>query len=237
MSEPETPSAVSIVGVTHGYQQGDRWVEVLDDVDLEVAPGELVVVVGRSGSGKSTLLNLISGIDLPRAGEVSLGGRPLSRLGEEDRARVRRRHVGIVFQFFNLIPTLNGLENVLFPLELNQVPPDEAETRARELLDRVGADGVAGRFPDAMSGGEQQRIAIARALAHDPEVVLADEPTGSLDLETGLQVIELLDGIVRERGRTMIMVTHSREVMGVADRLLEVRAGRLVESSPPGLRP
>ena len=201
----------------------------MTDVDLRVAAGELVVVVGRSGSGKSTLLNLISGIDLPRAGEIRLGEQAISSLDEEERAAVRRRHVGIVFQFFNLIPTLTGTENVLFPMELNRVPAGQADDRASALLDRAGVAHVADRLPGAMSGGEQQRVAIARALAHDPAVILADEPTGSLDLETGLQVLELLDGLVREQGKTLVMVTHSREVMGVADRLLEVQAGKLIE--------
>ncbi len=225
-------SAIRLEGVSHGYPQGGRLVSVLEDVDLAIAPGELVVVVGRSGSGKSTLLNLISGIDLPRSGRVWLGEHLISDLDEEQRATVRRRHVGIVFQFFNLIPTLTGLENVLFPMELNRMPERQSDDRALELLDLAEVGHVSDRLPGAMSGGEQQRVAIARALAHDPEVILADEPTGSLDLETGLQVLDLLDELVREQGKTLVMVTHSREVMGVADRLLEVRGGGLIPGDP-----
>jgi putative ABC transport system ATP-binding protein len=225
-------------GVTKSYREGGREHRVLDGADALVAAGEIAVLVGRSGSGKSTLLNVISGIDRPDAGEVLIAGTPLHQLDERERTLFRRRHVGFVFQFFNLIPTLTVLENLLLPLELEGRADAAGRRRARDLLAEVGLADRADSFPDRLSGGEQQRVAVARALVHEPALVLADEPTGNLDLETGRTVLRLLDELTRRAGRTMLMVTHAREVVGVADRLLTLREGRIeaLGSRAAGLR-
>ena len=188
------------------------------------------MLVGRSGSGKSTLLNLIAGIDRPTAGTVAVNGTDLTRLDEEARTRFRRRHIGFVFQFFNLIPLLTVEENLLLPLDLNGRADADGVTRARGLLERVGLAGRGDSFPERLSGGEQQRVAIARALIHDPALILADEPTGNLDADTAAGVLDLLDALAREAGRTVLMATHSREVVGVADRIFAIQRGVLVES-------
>lgn len=222
-------SLIRLEGVSKSFRQGERRRTVLDSVDLTLERGELAVLLGRSGSGKSTLLNVISGIDRPDAGRVVVDGTPVSELSERDRTLFRRDHVGFVFQFFNLLPTLTVEENLLLPQELaGQVDPEDRE-RARHLLERVGLADRADEFPDRLSGGEQQRVAVARALGHDPLLVLADEPTGNLDLETGLQVLELLDDLTRRAGKTLLMVTHSREVIGIADRIFRMEDGRVVE--------
>ena len=222
---------VELHGVGKGYDEGGRRRVVLEGVEATIHEGELVVLLGRSGSGKSTLLNLVSGIDPPDEGRVVVAGRDLGALGERQRTLFRRDAVGFVFQFFNLIPTLTVEENLLLPLELRGTVSAADRRRSRELLAEVGLADRAATFPDRLSGGEQQRVAVARALAHDPLLVLADEPTGNLDLETGLQVLELLDRLTRRAGKTMIMVTHSRRVMGLADRIFRVEEHRLVERS------
>jgi putative ABC transport system ATP-binding protein len=218
---------IHLSGVKRSFREGAREHVVFDDLHLDVATGETVVVLGRSGSGKSTLLNLISGIDYPDAGRIEVGGVDITSLGERERTLFRRRRVGFIFQFFNLIPTLTVLENILLPLELNGVLDDPGRERASRLLLDAGLGGREGSYPDRLSGGEQQRVAVARALVHEPDVVLADEPTGNLDRETGLGVLRLLDEQVRDTGRTMVMATHSREVVGVADRIVGVTAGRV----------
>lgn len=220
---------VALRGVSRGFVEGDRRRDVLVDVDLELATGEILVMLGRSGSGKSTLLNLVSGIDLPERGDVLVAGQTINRLSERERTLFRRDHVGFVFQFFNLIPTLTVLENLRLPLELAGRVRHEKNDAAMKLLEQVGLADRATSYPDKLSGGEQQRVAVARALVHDPQVVLADEPTGNLDLETGRSVLDLLDRLTRSAGKTMIMVTHSREVIGMADRLVTLSDGKLVE--------
>ena len=223
------PPLVEIRDLTKTYEEGGRQRTVLREASAVIGRGELAVLMGRSGSGKSTLLNLLSGIDLPDSGEVFVDGIALSRLTERDRTLFRRDKIGFVFQFFNLIPTLTVEENLLLPLELKgRVAPVERRA-ARDLLAEVGLADRAGTWPDRLSGGEQQRVAVARALAHDPLLVLADEPTGNLDLETGLQVLELLDRLTRQAGKTMVMVTHSPEVVGIADRVFRIAEGNLVE--------
>ncbi len=220
---------IRLAAVGKSYIEAGRERRVLDRIDAEIRAGELVVLLGRSGSGKSTLLNLIAGIDRPSVGEIYLEGRALGALSEDARTRLRRDRIGFVFQFFNLVPTLTVLENVLLPFELRgRVARDDRE-RARSLLADVGLADRGAQLPDRLSGGEQQRVAVARALAADPALVLADEPTGNLDLDTGLEVLDLLDRLTRRAGRTLLMVTHSREVMGIADRLLALDHGRLVE--------
>jgi putative ABC transport system ATP-binding protein len=224
--------AVRLESVTKRFGQGDRELTVLDGASLSVRTGELVVVLGRSGTGKSTLLDLVAGIELPDAGTVEVAGIPISGLSDTDRTRFRRERVGFVFQFFNLIPTLTVEENVLLPLELRggRLRPEEAR-HARQMLEEVGLAGRCLDYPDRLSGGEQQRVAIARALAHRPELVLADEPTGNLDLETGRQVVDLLDRLTRQEGKTLLMATHSREVAAVADRIVTVREGAIEEGA------
>ncbi|HEV2845331.1 MAG TPA: ABC transporter ATP-binding protein [Thermoanaerobaculia bacterium] len=227
---PSLPTPlIELRGLTKHYDEGGRRRTVLRDVDVTIGRGELAVLVGRSGSGKSTLLNLLSGIDQPSAGEVVIDGVSLSTLSERERTLFRRDRIGFVFQFFNLIPTLTVEENLLLPMELKGKVGAGERRAALDLLAEVGLADRATSFPDRLSGGEQQRVAVARALAHDPSLVLADEPTGNLDLETGLQVLELLDRLTRQAGKTMVMVTHSPEVIGIADRVFRVEDCRLVE--------
>jgi len=203
---------------------------VLDQVDLDIMPGEFLVMLGKSGSGKSTLLNLISGIDKPDPGahEMRIGATDIARLDERRLTLFRRDHIGIVFQFFNLIPTLTVIENITLPHELRGVRRREAEQIARDLLARVGLADRAGDFPDKLSGGEQQRVAIARALVHEPMLVLADEPTGNLDEDTGQRVLALLLELTREAGRTLIMATHNPEIVPLADRVCRIHEGKLL---------
>lgn len=216
------------------YREGDKLRPVLYQASASLAPGEFVALLGRSGSGKSTLLNLISGIDRPDAGRIHVLGRDLTALSERERTLLRRRHIGFIFQFFNLIPTLTALENVSLPLELAGVNSREAAARALAMLAEVGLDDRGAAYPDRLSGGEQQRVAIARALVHEPDIVLADEPTGNLDEVTGLLVMDLLERLTRMRGHTLILVTHSHDVADRADRILYLREGGMVEMDAQG---
>ncbi len=230
---PPTPEPVAeLRGVTKIYREGERRRAVLEDVDLAVATGELLILLGRSGSGKSTVLNLLAGIDPPTRGEVLLGGQPLSRLPERERTLLRRDRIGFIFQFFNLIPTLTVEENLLLPLELSGRLDRAERRRALELLDTVGLADRHASFPDVLSGGEQQRVAIARALAHDPLLLLADEPTGNLDLETAHEITELLERSARVNRKTLVIATHSREVAALGDRVLTIEEGHFVERQP-----
>ncbi len=219
------PVLVRLDNVTKDYSEGRELRRVLKDASLSLAEGEFVAIRGRSGSGKSTVLNLVAGIDRPTSGEVFFGETALGRLSEHERTLLRRDQIGFVFQFFNLIPTLRVLENVLLPAELAGL---DARARALALLERVGLADRQGAFPDRLSGGEQQRVAIARALVRDPRLVLADEPTGNLDDTTGAAVMQLLDSVTRAAGKTLLLVTHSRELAALADRELTIEAGRLV---------
>jgi putative ABC transport system ATP-binding protein len=232
MSSAGSPPLVRLDAVHKSYREGGRERVVLAGASLELAAGELVVLVGRSGSGKSTLLHLIAGLDGPDDGRVELAGHDLAALSDSARTRLRRERLGFVFQFFNLVPTLTVEENLQLPLELVGRLDRAGRARARDLLAEVGLADRAGEFPDRLSGGEQQRVAVARALVHEPDLVLADEPTGNLDLDTGLAVVELLDRLTRRAGRALLMVTHGREVSGVADRLLTLDHGRIVEAPP-----
>ncbi|MFN8481790.1 MAG: ABC transporter ATP-binding protein [Anaerolineae bacterium] len=216
--------------VTKVYVEAGQSHSVLDNVSAAFAPGEFVVLLGKSGSGKSTLLNLVSGIDSPSSGDIWVGGQNITRMGDRERTVFRRNHIGFVFQFFNLIPTLTVAENVLLPVDLAG-GGKVGRQRGLDLLERVGLGSRLKAYPDRLSGGEQQRVAIARALAHDPPLVLADEPTGNLDEDTGRQVLSLLDDLVREVGKSLLMVTHSPEVVGLADRVYRVRHGHLVEET------
>ncbi|WP_119072986.1 ABC transporter ATP-binding protein [Aggregatilinea lenta] len=222
------PVVVSIRDLSKTYSPGCADCAVLDGVSLDIHQGDFVVLLGVSGSGKSTLLNLISGLDQPTSGSLHIDGTEITTLNEYQRTVFRRDRIGIVFQFFNLIPTLTVLENVTLPLELRGDPRKSAEQRARTLLERVGLADRANDFPDKLSGGEQQRIAIARALIHQPALVLADEPTGNLDEDTGERVLTLLLELTRQAGRTLLMATHNPDIVPLADRVYRIQDGQLV---------
>ena len=217
--------------LSKSYWEADQEHAVLNDVNGEVYEGEFIVLLGKSGSGKSTLLNLISGIDAPSRGDILVDGQSLTGMSEDERTLFRRRHIGFVFQSFNLIPTLTVRDNLLLPLELTGRLDDGNRTALENMLEELDMAHRIDYYPDKLSTGEQQRIAIARALIHNPSIILADEPTGNLDHDTGQDVLNLLDRLVRRSGRTMIMVTHSREVIGLADRLMTIRDCRLEQSS------
>jgi putative ABC transport system ATP-binding protein len=218
---------LAIRALSRSFHEGARQHRVLDQLDADFARGETVAIVGRSGSGKSTLLNLICGIDRPDGGTIDVEGERITALPERQRTLFRRRHVGFVYQFFNLIPTLDVEENVRLALELNGVRGAAARTRSRAMLEQVGLGDRPQSAPDSLSGGEQQRVAIARALVHEPRLVLADEPTGNLDDESAASVMDLLHGLVTARGGTLLIATHARSVANRADRVLELVEGRL----------
>jgi putative ABC transport system ATP-binding protein len=220
---------VALRNVSKAYAEGAGRRAVFRGIDATIQRGEFVMLVGRSGSGKTTLLNLISGIDLADEGEVWVAGRELSRMTERERTCLRRDHVGFVFQFFDLIPSLTVEENLLLPIELKHGLGRGAEERAREMLARVGLADRARAWPDRLSGGEKQRVAIARALAHDPDLVLADEPTGNLDEESAAEIVALLEALLRPARKTLLLVTHDTDLLRIADRVLHVHEGRLVE--------
>ena len=202
---------------------------VLRELSLEIPRGQFLVLLGRSGSGKSTLLNLIGGLDRPDAGGVRIDGRELFAQSERELSLWRRREVGVVFQGYNLIPTLTVAENLRLPLELLGHDRQGAAAAAAVQLEALGLGGRGDAFPEELSGGEQQRVAVGRALIHQPRLVLADEPTGNLDLDTARRVLALLDELCRRRGATLVMATHAAEVMGLADRVLHIEDGRLRE--------
>ena len=209
------------------YGTGDLRVEAIRGVDLKVDEGEFVAIMGPSGSGKSTLLHLLGGIDAPTSGQVLLEGVDLAALGDDRRTIARRRRIGFIFQSFNLMATLSAEENVSLPLELDGVPSTESRRRASASLELVAMLHRRNHLPSTLSGGEQQRVAIARALVIEPAVLLADEPTGNLDSANGRQVTELLDGLVRRRRQTIVMVTHDRGVAAHAARLICLRDGAI----------
>lgn len=227
--EGDPEPLLEIRGLSKGYREGDRIHAVLREASATVGSGEFVALLGPSGSGKSTLLNLVSGIDAPDAGEVVVAGMSLTGMTERERTLFRRRHVGFVFQFFNLLPTLTVEENLLLPLELKGRVGSPEKEKARALLDTVGLAGREDSYPDRLSGGEQQRVAVARAVVHDPVLILADEPTGNLDTETGARVLDLLAELAGSNGKALLAVTHSLEVADRADRILRIRNGLLVE--------
>ena len=219
------PPMIRLEGVTKTYGRGEVAVHALRGVDLTVPAGQFVVVLGPSGSGKTTLLDLLGGIESPTSGQVEVAGRSLSGLDDHGLTDFRRETVGFVFQFFNLIPTLTAMENVELVAELIGSGRDAAAA----ALEAVGLAGREDHFPSALSGGEQQRVAIARALVKDPRLILADEPTGSLDLETGRQVLGVLHALATSGGRTVVLVTHNSAIARIADRVVRVRSGEIVE--------
>jgi len=218
---------IDLRDVVKTYKTGAGSVTVLKDVTLKVYPGEFVSVVGPSGSGKSTLLNMITGIDRPTQGQVFVGGEAVHRLSENQLARWRGRHIGVVFQFFQLLPTLTVLENAMLPMDFcNVYRGREREERAMGLLEQVGIAAQAHKLPSALSGGEQQRAAIARALANDPPLIIADEPTGNLDTATATEVFALFESLVA-KGKTLVIVTHDKGLASRVLRTIEIRDGRI----------
>lgn len=217
--------------LSKSYQEGSRTRIVLDKANAWFNKQESIAILGKSGTGKSTLLNVLAGIDRADSGKIWLDNAELTAMNERERTLFRRRNIGFIFQFFNLIPTLTVIENVVLPLELNDESPQAARKRAEPLLEAVELLDRVDTYPDRLSGGEQQRVAIARALVHDPLLVLADEPTGNLDEATGERVLILLDQLTRQAGKTMIMVTHSAEAASYADRVLRLHEGHLEEEA------
>ena len=220
---------IRLENLSKDYAEGGKTRTVLRRCNAALEEGRFVAIRGRSGSGKSTLLNLIAGIDAPTSGDIYIDDVRVTRLSARERTLFRRDRIGFVFQFFNLIPTLTVLENVLLPAELANRNGAATRAQALALLDRVGLADRPAVFPDKLSGGEQQRVAIARALLQNPRLVLADEPTGNLDAKTGDEIMQLLDEMTRRAGRTLIMVTHSRQIAARADRVLTIQDGQLVE--------
>jgi putative ABC transport system ATP-binding protein len=219
---------VAASGVSRTFGSGDTAVPALRDVSFGVRPGQLVVVYGRSGSGKTTLLNIVGGLDAPTSGTVHVAGRDLSAMSEHDRRMMRRTTVAFIFQSFGLIPMLSAAENVGIPLRIAGSARREREERTRLLLSVVGLEDHAGKRPAELSGGQQQRVAVARALAGRPELLIADEPTGQLDSETGRQIIRLLRTVIRSEGITALVASHDTELMDLADEVLRLEDGRLV---------
>lgn len=220
---------IRLENVTRIYTMGQRQLHALCDVSLEIRAGEFVAIIGPSGSGKSTLLNLISGIDKPDQGDVWVDGFQVNVQDENTLSKWRGEKIGIVFQFFQLLPTLTALENVMLPMELRNTFTNHRRERAAAALDRVGLAERASQLPSELSGGEQQRVAIARALANDPPILLADEPTGNLDSETGLRVVELLAELNRA-GKTIVLVTHEEALARTVGRIVRVRDGKIIEA-------
>ena len=231
MAAKPAPVEIGLNSLSRSFTEGRRQHVVLDRVSADFYRGEVIAIRGRSGSGKSTLLNLVAGIDAPDAGSVTVSGTNITALSERERTLFRRVQVGFVYQAFNLVPTLTVADNLRLVLELNRVSTAESKSRIESLLDAVSLSDRANSYPDVLSGGEQQRVAIARALCHEPSVVLADEPTGNLDDAAAEKVIELLDRLVRERGGTMLIATHSSMVASVCDRAIELHGGRLTRKA------
>ena len=221
---------IELRGVSKTVMSGDRPLTILHPLDLTIASGQFLAVVGPSGSGKSTLLGLIAGLDAPTTGEILIDGVDIAKLAEDGLARLRGEKIGFVFQFFHLVPSLTAYENILVPMEI--VRRRDAAARAKRLLGEVGLDDRGHHYPSQLSGGEQQRVAIARALANDPAIILADEPTGNLDSTTGRAVMQLLLGVRRQRQTTMMLVTHDTELASLADASLVLRDGRPVVPAP-----
>lgn len=219
---------IEIENLIKVYRRGEIEVIAIRDVSLKIYDGEMVMLVGPSGSGKTTFLHLLGGIDRPTAGKIMVNGRNVAMMNDKDLTEYRRREVGVVFQFFNLVPTLNALENVMLPMQFANTPRKEQRERAMELLRMVGMEHRAKHYPDEMSGGEQQRVAIATALANDPPIILADEPTGELDTETGLSIIKLFKKL-NEDGKTVIIATHDMRLLDYASRVLKIEDGKIIE--------
>ena len=225
---------IELRGVSKTVESGGRPLTILHPLDLAIPSGRFLAVVGPSGSGKSTLLGLVAGLAAPSTGEILIDGTDITRLGEDELAKLRGDKIGFVFQFFHLVPSLTAFENILVPMEIAK--RRDAVARARQLLEEVGLSDRGHHYPSQLSGGEQQRVAIARALANDPPIVLADEPTGNLDSTTGRNIMELLLGVHRARQTTLVLVTHDAELASLADSRLSLRDGRPVDTPAEVLR-
>ena len=223
---------IRLLDVAKVYRQGKNDVTALAGVTLDIRRGEFVVVMGPSGSGKSTLLHLVGGLDRPTRGEILLDGRIISQVPDDEVTLFRRTQIGFVFQFFNLLPTLTARENVMLPFVLEGRSGTDVERRTEMLLERVGLAARAQHLPEELSGGEIQRLAIARALVFDPPLLLADEPTGNLDSKTGEAILELIRAVNREQGCTVVMVTHNAQAAGYGGRIIHLRDGRVEEDKP-----
>ena len=223
---------IRLINVHKIYQQGRNKIAALAGLSLDIQKGEFAAVMGPSGSGKSTLLHLIGGLDRPTEGQVLVDGRIISQMVDDEATLFRRTRIGFVFQFFNLLPTLAAVENVMLPLILDGRSSSESNLRAKTLLERVGLEGRRDHLPEELSGGEMQRLAIARALAFNPPILLADEPTGNLDSKNGAAVLELLRQINTEQRCTVVMVTHNQEAAGYGDRIVHLRDGMIEEENP-----
>lgn len=222
---------IQLINVYKEYPGAQEATVALREINLEVAPGTFTALMGRSGCGKSTLLHLIGGLDRATRGEVKLDGQDLTRMSEDELTEIRRKKIGVVFQFFNLLPALNALENSALPLTLRGISLKDAKSKAMELLAEVGLADRAHHMPHQLSGGEQQRVAIARALIMNPLALLADEPTGALDSDSGEIALEILKSAPRKFGTALVMATHSQEVGQAADRVIQMRDGRIIRDS------
>jgi putative ABC transport system ATP-binding protein len=218
---------IQLTNVSKVVTSGTEQLTILHSLDLQIPSGQFVSVVGPSGSGKSTLLGLIAGLDAPTSGSIKLNGQDITRMSEDDLAELRGKLIGIIFQSFHLIPSLTAYENILVPMEIMGL--SRARDRAQLLLDEVGLHERGHHYPSQLSGGEQQRVAIARAFANDPQILLADEPTGNLDSKNGGHIFELLLKLNRNRGTTLLLVTHDHQLAGLADRKISLNDGRIVE--------
>jgi putative ABC transport system ATP-binding protein len=220
-----SPVILKVTSLSRTFQEGRNLRNVLTNVNFELRKGERIALLGRSGSGKSTLLNLLAGVDRPDTGEIIINHNNLTEFTENRRTLFRRQHIGFVYQLFNLIPTLTVIENISLPLELNRVPKAQIVNRSNAILNSVRLSDRGDSYPDQLSGGEQQRVAIARGLVHNPSLVLADEPTGNLDAESGRQALNLLNNLASQNQQSLIIVTHSMEIARSADRVLELKDG------------
>lgn len=229
-----TQPLITCQNLTRAYKMGEVTVNALRGVDLEIEQGEFVVLLGPSGSGKTTMLNLIGGLDRPTGGDVTIQGEKITNYNEQDLTGYRQRKVGFIFQFFNLIPTLTAAENVEFALALGKMRGKELQKRVTELLDLVGLADRGDHFPSQLSGGEQQRVSIARALANTPPLLLCDEPTGNLDIETGQQVLQVMRDLNQREKTTVMLVTHNTAIAPMADRVIRLRSGGIdrIEMNP-----
>ena len=225
----ETKHFIKLNNLVKTYTSSDQSFYALSNINLTIKSGEFIVICGKSGSGKSTLLNMISGIDNPTSGEIWVDGAPLHKLTSDQLAKWRGRRLGIVFQFFQLMPTLNALENILLPMEfVNVIPRHQQQSKAKELLERVGVAGLANKFPHTLSGGEKQRVAIARALANNPDLIVADEPTGNIDTENTAIIHSLFNELVDD-GKTVVYVTHEQQLKLDYTRLLKMQDGQITQ--------
>ncbi|MFK7859021.1 MAG: ABC transporter ATP-binding protein [Granulosicoccus sp.] len=235
MTIPETPHAIDVDALSHAYTSGQTCTRILDAASLRVDTGQTVALIGRSGSGKSSLLNLISGLEPISTGEVTLNGTSMKSLNDHQRTLLRGSQIGFIYQSFNLIPTLSVKDNIALPLALAGEATARQTPRIHELLVAIGLVGRGDDYPDRLSGGEQQRVAIARALVHKPALILADEPTGNLDSQSGRQVLQLLTDLVKNQRSAMLLVTHSMEVARSADSILILEQGKVDSLSDSAL--